>query len=65
MNGRISAPACEGETIRNSSLPNAVAIEGGEPIVVDGKIIGAIGVSGVQASQDGEVARAGLTALSK
>lgn len=45
------------------SLPGAVTIEGGEPIIVDGKIIGAIGVSGVQASQDGEVARAALATL--
>lgn len=47
------------------SLPGAVTIEGGEPIVVDGKIVGAIGVSGVQATQDADVARAGLAALNK
>jgi glc operon protein GlcG len=51
--------------LRVLSLPDAVLIEGGEPIIVDGKIIGAIGVSGVQASQDGEVAKAGLAALTK
>jgi glc operon protein GlcG len=38
-------------------------IEGGLPIVVDGKMIGAIGVSGVNSAQDGQVARAGLDAL--
>ena len=38
-------------------------IEGGLPIVVDGKMIGAIGVSGVTSAQDGQVARAGLDAL--
>jgi glc operon protein GlcG len=59
------AVAGGGIGLRVLSLPNAVAIDGGEPIVVEGKIIGAIGVSGVQASQDGEVARAGLAALSK
>jgi glc operon protein GlcG len=52
-----------GTGLRVLSLPNAVVIEGGEPILVDGKIVGAIGVSGVQASQDGEVAKAGLAAL--
>jgi glc operon protein GlcG len=51
--------------LRVLTLPNAVTIEGGEPILVDGKVVGAIGVSGVQASQDGEVAKAGLAALSK
>jgi glc operon protein GlcG len=54
--------AAGGIGLRILTLPNAVAIEGGEPIIVDGKIVGAIGVSGVQASQDGEVARAGLVA---
>jgi glc operon protein GlcG len=38
-------------------------IEGGLPIVVDGKMIGAVGVSGVTAAQDAQVARAGLDAL--
>lgn len=47
------------------SLPGAITIDGGEPIIVDGKIIGGIGVSGVQASQDDEVAKAGLASLTK
>ena len=38
-------------------------IEGGLPIIQDGKVIGAIGVSGVKATEDAQVARAGLTAL--
>ena len=44
-------------------LPDAIPFEGGIPIEVDGKIIGAIGVSGVTAQQDGIVAQAGLDAL--
>jgi glc operon protein GlcG len=40
-------------------------IEGGLPIVVGGKMIGAIGVSGVTAAQDGQTAKAGVDALSK
>jgi glc operon protein GlcG len=39
------------------------AVEGGLPITVDGKIIGAIGVSGGSAEQDGVVAAAGLAGL--
>jgi len=40
------------------------ASEGGLPIVVDGKIIGAIGVSGAAlSSQDGQVAKAGADAV--
>jgi glc operon protein GlcG len=41
------------------TLDGISAIEGGVPIMQDGKIIGAIGVSGGSAAQDGEVARAG------
>jgi glc operon protein GlcG len=40
----------------------ACVAEGGVPIVADGKIIGAIGVSGVASHQDGQVAKAGADA---
>ena len=46
-------------------LPGAISIEGGLPIVVSGKVIGAIGVSGVTAQQDGQMAQAGADALPK
>lgn len=45
------------------SLPGIAAVEGGLPIVVDGEIVGSIGVSGVQSFQDGLVAAAGAAAL--
>jgi uncharacterized protein GlcG (DUF336 family) len=41
------------------TLDGIIAIEGGVPIIQDGKIIGAIGVSGGSWAQDGEIARAG------
>ena len=41
-----------------------VPLEGGEPIVVNGLVIGAVGVSGVKAGDDAQVARAGVAALS-
>ncbi|MDQ0465871.1 uncharacterized protein GlcG (DUF336 family) [Caulobacter ginsengisoli] len=47
----------------NSVFTGALAIEGGELIIIDGKIAGAIGVSGGVAAQDGQVARAGAAAL--
>jgi glc operon protein GlcG len=37
--------------------------EGGLPIIVDGEVIGAIGVSGVTSQQDGQIAKAGVDAL--
>ena len=44
-------------------LPGATPIEGGLPIVVDGELVGGIGVSGATSAQDGQVAAAGLTVL--
>jgi len=38
-------------------------LEGGVPVMVDGHCIGAVGVSGVKASEDAQVARAGIAAL--
>jgi uncharacterized protein GlcG (DUF336 family) len=38
-------------------------IEGGEPILVGGQCVGAVGVSGVKSSEDAQVARAGIAAL--
>jgi glc operon protein GlcG len=49
--------------LRTLALRGASPLEGGIPIVADGKIIGAIGVSGATAVQDGEVAKAGAAAV--
>jgi hypothetical protein len=45
------------------TLPGAIPMEGGLPIVVNENVIGAIGVSGVTAQQDGQMAQAGVDAL--
>ena len=52
-----------GAGLRFLALKDIVPLEGGLPIVADGKIIGAIGVSGVLSSQDTQVARAGADGL--
>jgi len=44
-------------------LPGVTPLEGGIPLVQDGKIIGAIGVSGVTSQQDGVCAQAAVDAL--
>jgi glc operon protein GlcG len=44
-------------------LPGALPVEGGIPLMADGKVIGAIGVSGGASSQDAQVAQAGVAAL--
>ncbi|RPJ54073.1 MAG: heme-binding protein [Acidobacteria bacterium] len=46
-------------------LPGAFPFEGGLPIVHQGEVIGAIGVSGMTAEQDGEVAQAAVDAWTK
>lgn len=53
-NGRVSflsAPGVDG------------MLEGGVPIIVDGHVVGAVGVSGVKANEDAQVAKAGIAAL--
>jgi glc operon protein GlcG len=47
----LSAPALDG------------MLEGGVPVMIDGHCIGAVGVSGVKASEDAQIARAGVAAL--
>ena len=55
--------AAGGEGVRMLALPGALPIEGGLPLVVGGKIVGAIGVSGATSAQDGQMAAAGVAAL--
>jgi glc operon protein GlcG len=49
--------------LRYLQLHGAISVEGGIPLIMDGKIVGAIGVSGGTNTQDGEVARAGAVQL--
>ena len=51
-----------GAGLRLLAVKDITPLEGGVPIVVDGKIIGGIGVSGVTSTQDAEVAMAGAAA---
>jgi len=55
--------AAGGEGLRMLRLEGAVPIEGGLPLLMDGKIVGAIGVSGGTSQQDGLVAKAGADTL--
>jgi glc operon protein GlcG len=52
-----------GMHLRMLAMGNLLPLEGGLPILEDGKVVGAIGVSGMQSTQDAQVARAGLAAL--
>jgi glc operon protein GlcG len=55
--------AAGGEGLRVLGLVGAVPVEGGLPLFIDGKIAGAIGVSGGTSGQDGQCAQAGVAAL--
>jgi glc operon protein GlcG len=46
-----------------ATLPNVVASPGGVPIYADGKVIGAVGVSGVTGDQDEQCAKAGIAGM--
>ena len=59
------AIAAGGAGMRLLALKNITPIEGGVLILVDGKIAGAIGVSGALSSQDAQVAAAGAAVLAK
>lgn len=59
------AVAGGGAGTRFLALRYASPIEGGVPLVVDGKIVGGIGVSGMASDQDGVIAKAGADALLK
>lgn len=64
-------PGGEADLLLNLSLQNAAAVSGGKvtslkgglPVVVDGQVIGAVGVGGGSGDQDLEVAKAGVAAL--
>jgi glc operon protein GlcG len=49
--------------LRILGIEGAVPVEGGLPIVIGGKIVGAVGVSGGTSQQDGQCAQAGVNAL--
>ena len=57
------ALAAGGAGMRVLALQGAVPVEGGVPIIADGKIIGAIGVSGANSDQDGQCATAGAATV--
>lgn len=57
------ALAAGGDGLRVLALEGAVPIDGGFPIVMDGKIVGAIGASGAASAQDAQCAKAGADSL--
>ena len=50
-------------SIQNASGGKITTLKGGVPIVIDGQVVGAVGVGGGTGEQDAEVAKAGIQAL--
>ena len=57
------ALATGGENLRILRLQGVVPVEGGFPLIMDGKIVGAIGVSGMTSAQDAQCSKAGADSL--
>jgi glc operon protein GlcG len=57
------ALAAGGEGLRTLSIRGAVPVEGGFPLIIDGKIVGAVGVSGATSAQDAQCAKAAADSL--
>ena len=57
------ALAAGGEGLRILALEGAVPVDGGLPLVVGGKVVGAIGMSGGTSAQDGQAAAAGAAVV--
>ena len=55
MNGRLI----------HLALPNVIPAEGGVPLLIDGIVVGGLGISGVRSFEDGIVAAAGQAALAE
>ncbi|MBA3023097.1 MAG: heme-binding protein [Gammaproteobacteria bacterium] len=63
MPSKASEDAVMGGRLIHLALPGVIPAEGGIPLLRDGVVIGAIGISGVRSAQDGQIAAAGAAAL--
>ena len=63
--GRRETKGYEEMVNNGRTAPLLTSLEGGVPVVVDGQIIGAVGVSGLTGAQDAQVAKAAAAVLAK
>jgi uncharacterized protein GlcG (DUF336 family) len=63
MPTKVSEDAVLSGRLIHLALPGVIPAEGGLPLLRDGIVIGAIGISGVRSFQDGQIAAAGANAL--
>ena len=60
---KVSEDAVLSGRLIHLALPGVIPAEGGVPLQIDGVVVGGLGVSGVRSSQDGQIAAAGVAAL--
>ncbi len=60
---KTSEDAVAGGRLIHLALPGVIPAEGGVPLLIDGVIVGGLGISGVRSFQDGQIAAAGAAAL--
>lgn len=60
---KASEDAVQNGRLIHLALPGVIPAEGGVPLLRDGVVIGGLGISGVRAFQDGQIAAAGVAAL--
>lgn len=63
MPTKVSEDAVMSGRLIHLALPGVIPAEGGVPLLRDGILVGAIGISGVRSFQDGQIAAAGAKAL--
>ena len=62
---KVSEDAVLSGRLIHLALPGVIPAEGGVPLLINGVVVGGLGISGVRSFQDGQIAAAGVAALSK
>jgi len=62
---KASEDAVQSGRMIHLALPGVIPAEGGVPLQIDGVVVGGLGISGVRSFQDGQIASAGVAALTK
>jgi glc operon protein GlcG len=62
---KTSEDAVQNGRLIHLALPGVIPAEGGVPLQIDGVVVGGLGISGVRSFQDGQIAAAGVAALTE
>ena len=62
---KVSEDAVQSGRLIHLALAGVIPAEGGVPLQIDDVVVGGLGISGVRSFQDGQIAAAGLAALTK